>query len=52
MSQLEAARKCRDLFLRREAQAKTLADKQSAKIKLDEIRKHISYLHRQAKEVA
>lgn len=51
MSQLEAARKCRDVLLRREAAAKTLAERKAAKEKLDEMRKHISFLHRQAREV-
>lgn len=52
MSQLEAARKCRDVLLRREAQAKTLTEKKEAKERLDAMRKHISFLHRQAREVA
>lgn len=52
MSQLEAARKCREVLLRREAQAKTIAEKNAAKERLDQMRQHISFLHRQAREVA
>lgn len=52
MSQLEAARKCRDVLLRQEAGAQSPSEKRAAKLKLDEMRRHISLLHRQLRGAA
>lgn len=49
MSELEAARKCRDMLLRREAAAKSDEERKELTIKIKEMQKHISLIHRKNK---
>lgn len=52
MSKLEAARKCREMLLRKEAAANTEAQRKALKIKLDQMRAYICSLHREARELS
>lgn len=49
MSELEAARKCRDMLLRREAVARNAEERHKINIKIKEMQKHISLIHKKNK---
>lgn len=46
MSELDAARKCLDMLLRKEAVIKNDAAKRQMIIKIKEMQSHISFIHR------
>lgn len=49
MCELEAARKCRDMLLRKEAALRCTDAKRHMTIKIKEMQNHISLLHRRNK---
>lgn len=46
MSELDAARKCRDMLLRKEASLSDAKEKRAMTIKIKEMQKHISLIHK------
>ena len=49
MSELEAARKCRDMLLRREANITCPSERKMMTLKIKEMQKHISLIHKKNK---
>lgn len=49
MSELDAARRCRDMMLRKEASIRDAEEKRAMTIKIKEMQKHISLLHKRNK---